>query len=354
MENNLLDIDPYASTSIEKQSLIVPILKELTSKHLQNCEQYKNFVSVYFDGTEDRSSLSSLPFLPVNIFKNFELKSILNEDVFKTLSSSGTTGQRTSKIYLDKYTASLQQRGLAKLMQTILGNGRRPMLVIDSRNSVGGSSSFSARGAAIRGFSIFGKDITFALDEDLNLDFDVILSFMERNKNTPIFVFGFTYLIWSKLCLALKERNLTLDFSDAVMLHGGGWKKLVDQAVSRKRMRDGLRDFLGITQAYDYYGMVEQTGSIYLECDAGFLHTNSFNDILIKDPSNLRNMQFGEPGLIQTFSVFPHSYPGHSILTEDIGILHGEDDCACQKKGKYFTVQGRLQNSEIRGCSDTI
>ena len=46
------------------------------------------------------------------------------------------------------------------------------------------------------------------------------------------------------------------------------------------------------------------------------------------------------------------SYPGHSLLTEDEGVLLGEDDCKCGRLGKYFLVLGRVKNAEIRGCSD--
>ena len=48
----------------------------------------------------------------------------------------------------------------------------------------------------------------------------------------------------------------------------------------------------------------------------------------------------------------PKSYPGHSLLTEDIGTVFGEDDCLCGKLGKYFHVNGRMAKAEIRGCSD--
>ena len=40
------------------------------------------------------------------------------------------------------------------------------------------------------------------------------------------------------------------------------------------------------------------------------------------------------------------------ILTEDIGIIHGIDNCKCGKLGKYFSVLGRVPDSELRGCSD--
>ena len=57
-------------------------------------------------------------------------------------------------------------------------------------------------------------------------------------------------------------------------------------------------------------------------------------------------------GLIQLKSLIPHSYPGHNILTDDLGVVLGEDDCSCGKKGKYFRIIGRLRNSELRGCSN--
>lgn len=52
-------------------------------------------------------------------------------------------------------------------------------------------------------------------------------------------------------------------------------------------------------------------------------------------------------------STIPESYPSHSLLTEDEGSIIGVDDCLCGRKGKYFKINGRLKNAEIRGCSDT-
>ena len=58
--------------------------------------------------------------------------------------------------------------------------------------------------------------------------------------------------------------------------------------------------------------------------------------------------------MLQILSVLPTSYPGHNIVTEDLGIILGEDDCKCGKKGKYFKVFDRLEKSEVRGCSDAV
>jgi len=61
----------------------------------------------------------------------------------------------------------------------------------------------------------------------------------------------------------------------------------------------------------------------------------------------------GEKGLIQLISLLPDSYPGHSILSEDLGELTGEDDCPCKRMGKTFVIHGRIAKAEVRGCSDT-
>ena len=42
-----------------------------------------------------------------------------------------------------------------------------------------------------------------------------------------------------------------------------------------------------------------------------------------------------------------------ALFTEDEGIILGEDDCPCGRKGKYFKLTGRIKQAELRGCSDT-
>ena len=99
--------------------------------------------------------------------------------------------------------------------------------------------------------------------------------------------------------------------------------------------------------------MVEQTGCIYMACEYGHLHASIFSDVITRRHTDLSPCDFGEPGIIQVVSMLPKSYPGHLLLTEDEGVILGEDDCPCGRLGKYFKVNGRLKNAEIRGCSDT-
>ena len=97
--------------------------------------------------------------------------------------------------------------------------------------------------------------------------------------------------------------------------------------------------------------MVEQTGSIFIECEYGYLHVPNVADISVVD-EHFGQCEFGELGVIKLCSLLPSSYPGHVILSDDRGYVVGEDSCRCGRLGKYFIVEGRLPRVEIRGCSD--
>ena len=160
-------------------------------------------------------------------------------------------------------------------------------------------------------------------------------------------------MIWEYFYKKLTEFGKQLGLENGIMIHGGGWKKLYEQAVDNNTFKHLLQSVCGIKRVYSYYGMVEQTGSIFMECECGHLHASIFSDIVIRNHQNFESVGVGKQGLVQLISLLPESYPGHSILTEDLGKLLGEDNCLCGRMGKYFNIHGRIQSAEIRGCSDT-
>lgn len=293
--------------------------------------------------------------MPVRLFKELELRSVPKEEVVKTMTSSGTSGQAVSKIYLDRTTSSNQQKTMVKIVSDYTGSGRMPMIILDCPSVVKNRLMFSARGAGILGFSIFGAKKIYALDDDMNLNVEALKEFLEKYKGQKILLFGFTFMVWKhfyKELVRLKD-EVSFDLSNGILIHGGGWKKLVNEAVSPEEFHRRLKDICGLDSVHDYYGMVEQTGCIYMQCECGHLHASIFSDVIIRKPEDFSICKKGERGIIQVVSAIPESYPGHSLLTEDEGEILGEDDCPCGRKGKYFKIYGRLKNAEIRGCSDT-
>jgi phenylacetate-coenzyme A ligase PaaK-like adenylate-forming protein len=350
---DILDAEAFSFNRIEKSELYLKAFSDLTKYHYEKCFQYKRLLDVLGVAPDRFNSLVDIPFLPVRLFKEYELLSIDRSQVVKTMTSSGTTGQSVSKIFLDKDTSANQTKVLTKLVSSFIGKKRLPMLVIDSRAVIKDRNLFSARGAGILGFSMFGYDVAYALDDQMQLDVSLVQAFLEKHKDEQILLFGFTFMIWEHFYSALKSIGIRLELDNGIMIHGGGWKKLIDQAVDNNAFKKSIFDVSGIARIHNYYGMVEQTGSIFMECEAGHLHASIFSDILIRDHRDFSSLPAGQEGLVQLLSLLPLSYPGHSILSEDVGEILGEDNCICERKGKYFKIHGRIKNAEARGCSDT-
>ncbi len=362
--DELLSLPPYSLDREEKGRVLGERLGELTKRHRECCGEYREVLDLlgggFFPDWEDEADIPDkipnpydCPFLPVRMFKDMELKSVPDEEVFKTMTSSGTTGQQVSKIFLDRETSSRQQKTLVKIVKDFTGSARMPMLIIDSPSVIKDRRMFSARGAGILGFSIFASDRKYALREDMSLDWEGMLAFLEKHRGEKILLFGFTFIIWQHFYQELAKCPGRVDLSQGVLIHGGGWKKLQNEKVARETFREELERVCGISRIHDYYGMVEQTGCIYMECEAGHLHASIFSDVIARRKEDFSVCPFGEEGIIQVVSAIPESYPGHSILTEDMGIILGEDDCPCGRLGKYFQITGRIKHAEVRGCSDT-
>lgn len=325
-------------------------LENLTRQHLEKCDEYRHFIQSIFP-TWNSKRPENLPYLPVRAFKEFDLKSISEEQIFKVMTSSGTTGQ-PSRIFLDKDTAHSQTRTLVEIFSDTFGKGRFPMLVIDCERTVKDRANFSARTAAINGFSTFSRGRAFALNDDMSLNLSAIRSFLDAHADKQIFMFGFTFLIWSAFTRALAQEGVKLDLKNAFLLHGGGWKKLESENISDGQFKELFAQTTGCTNVRNYYGMIEQTGTIFMECAHGNMHASKQSDVLIRDMVTHQPLGHHNQGLIQVMSGIQSSYPGHSILTEDVGITLPASTCPCGSSGTIVKIHGRLQSAEVRGCSD--
>lgn len=348
--SKLLDLPIYGLTQREKENALLSELAGITRHHRKACPDYARILDAL--GTGDAfSSIEDIPFLPVSLFKTHRLASVPDGEVFKVLTSSGTTGQAVSHIFLDKETANLQTRALVKIMSTMLGPARMPMILADAESVLRDRNVFSARAAGIKGMMTFGRSHFFALYEDMSLDVDGLKRFLADHASRRILLFGFTFMIWKYFAPAVEKAGIRLN--DAILIHSGGWKKLTDEAVDTTTFKRRIHEMTGIGTIRDFYGMAEQVGSVFIEGDDGFLHPPAFADVIIRDPVSLAPLPLGKVGVAQVISVLPRSYPGHSLLTEDMAVVHSVDGDGTGFGGKAFSVLGRIPKSELRGCSDT-
>ena len=348
----ILSQDPFGMPQDEKGVWYFGILQELTRFHYDHCAQYKNIVDRITGPLNQIGTISDLPFVPVRLFKSLDLKSIDEGAVIRTLTSSGTSGGKVSRIHLNKKAILLQSRVLSHIYSSIFPKDRDvTMFLVEKAGALGANAPVSASVAAVRGFSQFAKTTIPLLDDEGLLDLNILTQYLNAYPGKPFVIFGFTGPVWFNLIAQLRSQNIKFPPNNGILVHGGGWKKMQDSAVDKSVFNATARSALGVTSVHNYYGMVEQTGSVFIECDQGYFHSSIFSEVIIRN-DQLKPASIGEAGIIQVMSLLAESYPGHNLLTDDIGVIHGEDHCGCGRRGKFFSVLGRVPGVELRGCSD--
>ena len=282
--NKIYKTNPYALDKKNKSKMFINAIINLTQHHYNNCKLYKKIIRNFKFKLKNNNKIEDLPMLPTRIFKKYDLKSVPNKKIIKKLVSSGTTEQKLSKIYLDKKNAKNQMKALSKIMETILGNKRLPMLIIDQNPKVFDRSIFNAKATAIYGFSLFGKNYCYLLNDKKKIDYNSLNIFLKEYGKDKFFIFGFTSMVFENLVNNLSTNLIKSNFRNGILLHGGGWKKLEKLKINNNLFKKKLLKKLKLENVYNYYGLVEQTGSIFIECKkCEHLVTSIFSDILIRD-----------------------------------------------------------------------
>ncbi|MBS3923043.1 MAG: hypothetical protein KGZ37_07870 [Nitrosarchaeum sp.] len=353
--SQLLKLKPFQVIQEEKNRIFADAMQEALIYHYNNSIEFRKICQNQKFDLGKKYQLEEIPYLPVSIFKKFELISIPKENIFKTIFSSATTSNTPSKIFLDRITSECQTKALVSIMSDFL-NEKLDFLILDTKEIVSSSDEVKSRASAIRGFLPFMKSIKFVLNKELTIN---NLELQQINSLNQYCIFGFTWLIY-KIIKENKEnqevKNNLLKLKSPYILHLGGWKRLSELNISRSEFYQEICEFFNTEKSniIDIYGMTEQLGTIYPDCEFGNKHVPIYSEIIIRNPLTLENEEKGKSGLIQLISPIPHSYPGISILSDDFGHLEGIDDCPCGRKGKYFRFDKRSESADLKGCGDTI
>ena len=119
---------------------------------------------------------------------------------------------------------SRQQYGLGSLVKSI-GKGVKKFV----KSPLGK--------AAILGFSLFGRDHSYILDSENKININLLKDFLNKYKNEKFIIFGFTSNVYEHLIKNSDIKFPIYDFKNAILLHGGGWKKLEKYKISNKEFK---------------------------------------------------------------------------------------------------------------------
>lgn len=358
--DNLLKERPYGRLKREE---FLAAMREAISHHYKNSAHFRKFLDTNKFLPEGSYALKDIPFIPVAIFKELELITGASENIRKRIFSSSTTSNKRSMICLDQITIDRQRIALSQIMSDFAGDNRKIFIIFDSPKTVNAvKGEMSSRGSAIRGMLMMANRHFFVLKNDLSIDaYRLKEALSSLKKGGDIFFFGFTWVIYQLLSDARNDEKRMFESlvknssKSKALLHIGGWKKLSDLKIEKQDFNNLVARNLFVKPRHiiDIYGLTEQLGTVYPDCPYGFKHVPLYSDVITRDPANFLPLPPREKGLLQFVTPIPHSYPGISVLSDDIGTIIGLDGCSCGRKGKFFIFNKREENAELRGCGDT-
>ena len=98
---NFNKFEPFSLNQKEKYFFFFNEIKKLTNHHYTNSEEFKKILN-FTNKKNNYKNLEDVPFLPIHLFKEYELMSVPKNKIFKTLNSSGTPVVNNSR-FLPKF-----------------------------------------------------------------------------------------------------------------------------------------------------------------------------------------------------------------------------------------------------------
>lgn len=289
---------------------------------------YENFISLLSINSETIGSIDKIPYLPIQLFKTYPIVSGTASLDFK-FESSGTTGQLTSKHYVSDFVFyhQVSQLGFENsygplsdycflaLLPSYLE--RQNSSLVNMVEYFINQSNYPESGFYLNNLSDLLKMLMYC-----------------KAKKIPTVLIGVSFAL-----LDLAEQY-KIDLSGIIIMETGGMKGKRKE-LTRIELHNVLKASFHSDAIHSEYGMTELLSQSYSK-GKGLFYPSSTKKVLwrdILDPLNCK--QFGKRGglnIIDLANIDSCSF----IATDDLTTINEDGS---------FSVLGRLDNSDIRGCN---
>jgi len=301
---------------------------EIFKFQYSNNSVYHNYIDNLSKDIEKIKHYSQIPFLPINFFKTHKVVTG-NFEPEVIFTSSGTTGQNTSKHFVKKL--SLYEKSFINGFKRFFGNIEDYVILglLPSYLEREGSSLIYMTQKLIKlsGHSESG----FYLNEYEELK-KVLLKLKKQKQKTILL--GVTYAL-----LDMAER-FPVNFPELIIMETGGMKGKRKEMV-REELHRVLTNAFGVENIFSEYGMTELLSQAYSKGNGTFF-TPPWMKILIRDSNDpftfLKTNKTGGVNIIDLANIYSCSF----IETQDLGKI---------KQNGGFEILGRFDNSDVRGCN---
>lgn len=300
---------------------------------------YRQYVDLLHGGGRDVDSLERIPYLPISFFKSHQVKTTSFEAA-AVFESSGTTGTVSSKHFVKEI--NLYQAGFTKGFELFYGPAR-------DWSIIGLLPSYLERKNSSLVYMVH-ELITQSEDPGSGFylnEFDELLQVLtalrKAEKKTLLIGVTFGLLDFAESCQSLFSPGL---FDHTTIMETGGMKGRRREML-RTEVHNVLKKAFGVSYIHSEYGMTELLSQAYSGGD-GLFSCPPWMRVMVRDeedPLDIHASLKGRPGsltgalnIIDLANIYSCSF----IATDDVGKIH---------PGNSFEVLGRMDNSDIRGCS---
>ena len=287
---------------------------------------YKKFVDLIHKDISKIKHYSHIPFLPIDFFKN-HLISTYSKQPLSYFESSGSGGFKSKHYYI---SLDVYERSFEKCFERFYGKPEKYsfLALLPAYADNPHSSLIYMVNSLIKKSTCRFSGFYHNNEENL---FEVLQKLKKENKAVILLGVSFALLDFCK--------KYKIDFSELIVIETGGMKGRRKEII-RDDLHEILKHAFGVNQIHSEYGMTELFSQAYSKAKGIFVPPTWMKVFIreINDPLNINKKGSGAINIIDLANMNSCSF----IATDDIGTV--------LPNGK-FMISGRLDNSQMRGCS---
>lgn len=293
----------------------------------QNNSVYRQYCDLLHIVPEQIVRHEQIPFLPISFFKTHRVAAFEGEEE-KIFTSSGTTGMSTSRHFVK--SLGIYEASFITCFEQFYGSPSDYafLCLLPSYLEREGSSLIYMAERLVQLSA--NADSGFFLQAEGKMT-EVLLR--REKERLPTFILGVTFAL---LDFAY---NRHLHLQHTIIMETGGMKGRREE-ITRSQVHEQLIRAFGVIAIHSEYGMTELLSQAYSK-GSGLFKCPSWMKVVVRDeddPFTIRDSGAGLICIIDLANIDSCAF----IETADVGKVYQDGS---------FEVLGRMDNSDIRGCS---
>ena len=318
----------------------------------ENIEIYRRFVDYLNINPEEIQEVEKIPFLPIEMFKKH---TILDQNKQSDLyfQSSGTTQMNLSKHWIAD--EMLYQESIEKSFEQFIGKsedyiflGLLPSYLEKQNSSLIYMVDFLMKksGKPENGYFLYNHAELFEILREL------------KKQNKRVILFGVAFALLDYLDFA-ETNNKIIESSDHLIIIETGGMKGRKEEITKDELLKIFNKGFGTDKIYSEYSMTELLSQAY-SLGNNIYESPNWMRILIRNTEDpLSYLEAGRNGAVNIIDL-ANRHSCSFIATQDLGkILTDSENFRVKQNDKslpkiaqnQFQVLGRIDHSDIRGCS---